>query len=170
MTLGREQYDGLAATLRGSKTRRKFVFIHQLVGGTESGGRGGAEVAPLFEWGDGKGYAFRRAGWGKPIHALMVETGVSIAFHGHDHFFARQELDGIIDQLVPQPGHRNSRSHQAVEYGYRTGDFLPNSGHVRVRVAEEGVTVGYVRAATPEMERCGVRNGEVAFRYTLPGR
>jgi len=169
MTLGRDQYDWLAATLRESKARRKFVFIHQLVGGTESGGRGGAEVAPLFEWGDGRGFAAHRAGWGKPIHALLVETGVSIVFHGHDHFFARQELDGIVYQLVPQPAHRNYRNHQAVEYGYKAGEFLPNSGHVRVRVAAEGVTVEYIRAATPEMERRGVRNGEVAFRYAVPG-
>ena len=168
MTLGRAQYDWLAGTLRKSKARRKFVFIHQLVGGLDASGRGGAEAAALFEWGDGNGFAGHRLGWGKPIHALLVETGVSVVFHGHDHFFARQELDGVVYQLVPQPAHRNSRNHQAAEYGYKTGDFLPSSGHLRVRVATEGVTVEYIRAATPEMERRGIRNGEVVLRYAIP--
>ena len=174
MTLGRAQYDWLSGTIRGSKARRKFVFIHQLVGGSDASGRGGAEAAALCEWGGsekggGNAFAAHRAGWGKPIHALFVEAGVSIVFHGHDHFFARQELDGVVYQLVPQPAHRNFRNHQAAEYGYKTGDFFPNSGHLRVRVAAEAVTVEYIRAATPDMERRGIRNGEVGFTYTIPG-
>ena len=28
----------------------------------------------------------------------------SIVFHGHDHLYARQDLDGIVYQEVPQPG------------------------------------------------------------------
>jgi predicted phosphodiesterase len=175
MTLGKTQYDWLAETLRDSQARHKFVFIHQLTGGLDAGGRGGAEAATLYEWGghDTGGqnsFAARRPGWDKPVHAILKETGVRIVFHGHDHFFARQELDGIVYQLVPQSAHRNSTKHSAAEYGYKQGDFLPSSGHLRVRVAPEDVTVEYVRAATRDMERRGIANGAVAFRYVVPMR
>jgi hypothetical protein len=172
-TLGRKQYDWLAATLRGSKAKFKFVFIHQLTGGLDKSGRGGAEAATLYEWGgrekDGRdAFAERRPGWGKPVHAVLVETGVTAVFHGHDHFFANQEQDGVAYLLVPQPAHRNARTHPAEEYGYKKGDFLPNSGHLRVRVSPDGVQVEYVRSATPDMEGRGVRNGAVAFTVRLP--
>ncbi|MCX6984710.1 MAG: metallophosphoesterase, partial [Lentisphaerae bacterium] len=79
MTLGKQQYDWLAKTLRNSQSRFKFVFIHQLVGGLDKAGRGGSEAAPLFEWGghekDGTDtFAKNRPGWEKPIHDLFVET------------------------------------------------------------------------------------------------
>jgi hypothetical protein len=170
MTLGRTQYEWLVGTLRGSKARFKFVFIHQLIGGLDAGGRGGAEAAGLYEWGgrDAVGndtFSKERPGWAAPVHRLLVETGVRIVFHGHDHFFARQELDGVVYQLVPQPAHRNFRNHQAAEYGYQKGNFLPNSGHLLVRVAPEGVTVRYIRTGDARMLRHGIRNGEAAFTY-----
>ena len=79
--------------LRSSDARFKFVFIHQLVSGEGKGGRGGAEAAPLYEWGghDEVGewrFGEFRPGWEQPVHALLRETGVSAVFHGHDHFFA----------------------------------------------------------------------------------
>jgi len=172
MTLGKEQYDWLCRALRTSRAKYKFVFIHQLVGGLDPSGRGGAEAARLFEWGghefDGqRTFAEHRPGWGKPVHELLVETGVSIVFHGHDHFFARQECDGIVYQLVPQPAHRNFKKHFADEYGYKNGDFLPSSGHLRVRVHSDRIGVEYVRSATPDLARRGLRNGQVAFRYAI---
>jgi hypothetical protein len=36
-----------------------------------------------------------------PIHQLLLENHVTTVFHGHDHLFAKQELDGIIYQEVP---------------------------------------------------------------------
>ena len=83
----------------------------------------------------------------------MVEHGVSIFFRDHDHFFAKQELDGIVYQLVPQPSHHNyKRAGQAVAYGYVNFEILPNSGHLRVQVSETGITVDYIRAFFPENE------------------
>lgn len=170
MTLGKPQYDWLRRTLRASSARYKFVFIHHLVGGLEANGRGGAEAATRYEWGGQAGgkdeFAARRPGWEAPIHRLLVDSGVQIVFHGHDHFFARQEMDGVTYQLVPQPAHRDFTRHQAEEYGYRQGDFLPNSGHLRVRVAPEGVTVQYMRTADEQMRRRGIENGQPAFTYT----
>jgi hypothetical protein len=175
MTIGKTQYDWLTCTLRASTAKYKFVFIHQLVGGLDESGRGGAEAAGLFEWGGHEmtgenTFAAHRPGWDKPIHSLLVETGVTAVFHGHDHFFAHQQRDGIIYQLVPQPAHRNFRTYPGIEYGYETGDFLPNSGHLRVKVAPEGVAVEYIRAATPDMASRGVHNGAVAFTYAIPSR
>jgi phosphodiesterase/alkaline phosphatase D-like protein len=169
-TLGKTQYDWLAKTLRGSKAKHKFIFLHQLVGGLDKNGRGGAEAAKLYEWGgrdaDGNdAFAKQRPDWGKPIHALLVETSVSAVFHGHDHFFAHQELDGVVYQLVPQPAARNFQKHSAEEYGYKQGDFLPAAGHLRVRVSPAEAVVEYVRAATEDMVRRGVKNGAVAFEY-----
>lgn len=171
-TLGTPQYEWLAATLAASKARFKFVFIHQLTGSYHSAGRGGAEAAAYHEWGgkelDGSdGFAAHRPGWALPIHGLLAKHRVDVVFHGHDHFYARQELDGVVYQLVPQPAHRNLRSHHAAEYGYEKGEFLPSSGYLRVNVSSESALVEYVRSALPEHARLGVTDGGVAASYRL---
>lgn len=150
--LGKPQYDWLSRTLHASKARYKFLFIHQLVGGTDDGGRGGSEVAPLYEWGGKEKsgedtFSKNRPGWDKPIHQLLRETGVTAVFHGHDHFYGHQELDGIAYQLVPQPSASNSRNDHAAEYGYLAGKLLPSSGHMRVRVEPAQVTIEYVKSS-----------------------
>ena len=172
MTIGKTQYDWLARTLRTSKAKYKFVFIHQLTGGMDKSGRGGAEAATLYEWGghelDGKDtFKANRTDWEKPIHSLLVENNVTIVFHGHDHFFARQELDGIIYQLVPQPSQRNARNDHAKEYGYNKGELFSSSGHLRVRVSSEQVDVDYIRAVIGQsMPQDGMVNGQSSFSYT----
>ncbi len=171
-TIGKTQYDWLAQTLRSSTAKYKFIFIHQLTGGLDKSGRGGAEAAAYYEWGghekDGRvAFSIRRPGWDKPIHDLLIETGVHVVFHGHDHFFAYQELDGIIYQLVPQPAHRNFRNHHAPEYGYTKGVFLPNSGHLRINVTPEHVQVDYIRSATADMEKRGIPNGHIDYSYQI---
>lgn len=169
MTLGKPQYDWLAATLRRSRARFKFIFIHQLVGGFDKAGRGGVEAASLYEWGghekSGKDtFAANRPGWEKPIHALLVETGVSAVFHGHDHFYAHQELGGIAYQLVPQPGHPGEGSvGQAANYGYRGGDSRPGTGYLRVSVSSSGTAVEFVRTTAAGDDRAS----SVACRYTI---
>ncbi len=174
-TLGRKQYSWLKHTLENSQARFKFVFIHHLVGGADKNGksRGGAEVAKYFEWGgsnsDGsKGFQQHRSGWEKPIHELLVQHNVSVVFHGHDHFFAKQDLDGIVYQLVPQPGQRKYDNIQsAVEYGYIHGKLVNGPGHIRIRVAPKSVTIDYVRAYLPQDIREGHTNGEIAYSYIL---
>lgn len=171
MTLGKAQYEWLARTLRASRARWKFVFVHQLVGGLGNGGRGGAEAALLYEWGgreaDGRNtFAASRPGWEKPVHALLVENRVTAVFHGHDHFFARQELDGVVYQLVPQPARRRADVGDAEEYGYRQGEFLPGAGHLRVRVEPGLVRYDFVRAALgPE-----AGNGAAVRSFTIAPR
>jgi hypothetical protein len=153
-TLGETQYRWLRATLENSTAKYKFVFGHQLVGGDEQG-RGGAERADWYEWGgrdpDGK-YRFdeKRPSWGKPIHQLFVDTGVNVYFHGHDHFYARQEKDGVIYQLVPQPALANSKTPgHAAEYGYTTGDLRGGSGFMLVTVSPAEYEMKFVQSESP---------------------
>ena len=175
-TLGKQQYDWLKHVLQTSKSRFKFVFSHHLVGGQNSNGnaRGGIEAAPYFEWGgrnaDGSwGFDQKRPGWGKPIHQLMVDSGVTAFFHGHDHFFDKQDLSGIVYQLVPQPGNRGyDRVRQASEYGYVHGVIMPPAGYLRVTVAPSKVKVDYVRSYLAADENEKRHNGEVAYSYTVP--
>ena len=173
LTLGREQYDWLKQVLRDSQARYKLVFIHHLVGGSTTEGRGGVEAAPYYEWGgrnaDGSaGFDERRPGWGEPIHDLLVEHGVDAVIHGHDHFYCRQELDGLVYQLVPQPGSPILQPpRQAEEYGYLSGTILPGSGHLRITVAPESLTVEFIQAVLPGDESAELLNGRVADRYVI---
>jgi predicted phosphodiesterase len=173
-TLGREQYLWLGRTLEASKAKFKFVFIHHLVGGLNDQCRGGAEAALLFEWGgrnlDGSnGFRQNRAGWPAPIHQLLARHHVSAVFHGHDHLYVKQDLEGIVYQEVPQPGTPgNNATRTAAEYGYKTGVILSSAGHLRVRVSPAEVTVQYVRAYLREDERSDRRNVVVAPSYTIP--
>ena len=151
-TLGDAQYQWLQRTLETSRAKFKFIFIHHLVGGADAQNRGGAEATPFYEWGgknaDGSaGFKANRPGWPAPIHQLLVQNKVSAVFHGHDHFYAKQDLDGIVYQLVPQPGYPgNGRApRSAAEYGYVNGTILGSSGHLRVSVSAQQAKVDYVR-------------------------
>jgi hypothetical protein len=168
LTLGERQYQWLLETLAASRTAYKFVFIHNLVGGLDGQMRGGIEAAPFFEWGgrdlDGA-YTFpqKRPGWSMPVHQLLVQNGVTAVFHGHDHLYAKQELDGVLYQEVPQPSAKNFTSgpNLAAEYHYVSGTILSSSGHMRVTVGPERVTVEYVRAWLPGQETAQRKNGQV---------
>lgn len=183
-TLGHDQYNWLRNTLETSDAAFKFVFIHNLVGGSDESARGGAEAAAFFEWGgherDGR-YTFdiQRPNLKVPIHDLLAENGVSIVFHGHDHFFARQERDGVVYQLVPQPGHASRQGtrrqtgrrranssadkarRMAAEYGYVSGDILSGSGCLQIVVSPKEAKVDYLLSGGNELATM------VAYSYTL---
>ncbi len=106
-----------------------------------------------------------RPGWSLPIHQLMVKTGVTIFFQGHDHIFVRQQLDGIVYQTLPECADPNYALYNAE--AYRSGDKLPNSGYVRVNVTPERVKVDYVRCYLPRDESETHKSGEVACSYTV---
>lgn len=147
-TLGKTQYDWLKNILENSKAIHKFVFIHQLVGG-DNQGRGGVELAKLYEWGgnniDGSyGFDIKRQGWGKPIHQLLIDNKVNIVFKGHDHFFAKQDLDGIVYQTVPQPSHPGDKINTATEYGYVNGKIIGGSGYLKVNVSIINIKVDFI--------------------------
>jgi hypothetical protein len=180
-TLGQEQFDWFKETLESSNARYKFVYSHHVVGGqlevsgaagTPEYVRGGGMAAPYFEWGGNNangtwGFSTQRTGWGDdPIHQLMLDNNVNAFFHGHDHQFVHEEIDGIVYQLVP--------SASMTGYGFDlydsspyvvTGGNLPNAGHLRVTVSPDETTVEYVRSAISG--DTGVTNGEISHSYTI---
>lgn len=175
-TLGDKQYRWLKNSLETIDAKYRFVFLHHLVGGSSTNNRGGIEVAQMWEWG-GKGasgnneFARQRPDWEMPIHELLVKHGVSIVFHGHDHLFVKQELDGIIYQEVPQPGHpRSGNTNTAKEYGYLSGEIQSSSGLVRVRVGTKEARADYVRTYLPSAESANKKNGDVSFSYVVASR
>ena len=171
-SLGLPQYQWLKQTLEQSRAKYKFVFLHNLLCGDQAA-RGGVEVAAFNEWGgknaDGSdGFKEHRPGWEMPIHQLLVRNHVAAVFKAHDNFYAQQELDGIVYQMIPQPSFAgNDRIRDLETYGYKKGTFLGNSGHVRVSVAPDKVTVEYVRSWQPQDETPEHKNGEVAHRYSI---
>ncbi|MFM6951619.1 MAG: metallophosphoesterase [Bacteroidota bacterium] len=171
-TLGKAQYDWLRTTLESSSAKYKFVFSHQLVGGDKDG-RGGVEPADKYEWGgnnlDGtRGFETQRPGWYKPIKDLLTDHRVTIFFHGHDHFFGKQQKECLVYQETPQPSHPNySTVNYAENYGYFQGQILPNSGHLRVTVAPEGVKVDYVRVYKSSVETATRKNKDVSATYFI---
>lgn len=150
MTLGKTQYDWLKNTLESSNAKFKFVFIHQLTGGIGKDSRGGAEAAEFYEWGGSNEsgvdeFSKMRPGWDMPIHDLLVKNNVNIVFHGHDHFYAKQEKEGVVYQLVPQPGTPGNSVNDAYSYGYKIGTFLPSAGYIRVVVSSEEAVIEYIK-------------------------
>jgi len=169
------------ATLQNSHARYKFVFAHHVTGGQlrRQGApaayvRGGANAAPYFEWGglnaDGSyGFDAQRPGWGVPIHQLMLDNGVTAFFHGHDHEYAYEVVDGIVYQEMPSPSMMGPGFNLYSESDPNTKKVLPNAGHLRVTVDAARVTVDYVKA---EVGPGAAGNGQVVYSYTIeaPGR
>ncbi len=172
-SLGQTQYQWLEKTLQKSNARFKFVFLHNLVGGETPEGRGGAEASHFFEWGgknlDGKNtFSEHRPNWDAPIHDLLVKYKVSIVFHGHDHFYDRQERDGIIYQLVPQPSHSKANNPASPdEYGYHSGVIQGASGIIRIQVSESNTHVEYVRTYPDKSEGSKYHTGAITDQYDI---
>ena len=200
ITLGDEQYKWLQTTLTKSNAKFKFVFSHH-VSGTGRGGvevapyyewggqdrRGGggggggrtrpgaamdAQPEPPAAPARGLDRFFQmRPTWEKPIHALMRDTGVTIFFQGHDHLYARQELDGVVYQSCPNPADPTFTAFN--REAYKSSDIFPNSGHLRVTVTggdSSSCKVEYVRAARPGDEAAHGKNGTIVHEYTVKPR
>ncbi len=175
-TLGQQQYNWLKNILATSTANYKFIFSHQIVGGNVDG-RGGVEFADLYEWGgknqDGTpGFAANRPGWDMPIKDLLTQYRVNIFFHGHDHFFGKQEKDCLIYQESPQPSHMNNTTNSpsyasTPDYGYTQGQILPNTGHIRVNVSPAGVQVDYVRTYLASQENATRHNKDISASYFI---
>ena len=174
-TLGKTQYDWLKSILENSQEKFKFVFAHQIIGG-DPDGRGGVEFANQYEWG-GKSlngidsFSTYRPGWYKPIKELLAEHHVNIFFHGHDHFFGKQEKDCLVYQETPQPSHPNPSNTDNVPYastyGYHEGVIQASSGHLRVTVNGNGVKVDYIRTYLPANEDATHHNKDISATYFI---
>jgi hypothetical protein len=79
---------------------------------------------------------------------------VDVYFHGHDHIYAREELDGILYIEVAKP---DDAGYDWEPYGYGYNEdlypdadvILQNSGYMRVSVTPDNVTIEYVRSYLP---------------------
>jgi hypothetical protein len=175
-SLGIEQYLWFKNILETSTAKFKLVFSHHVTGGSTVYGRGGISAAPYFEWGgyniDGTwGWDEHRPaaeGWDLPVHQMMVANGVSVFFHGHDHIYAREELDGITYIEIAKPDDAGY-DWQPYGYGYNEDlypdaiSILPNSGYIRVNVTPDDLTIDYVRSYLPG----DGTNGVVADTVTI---
>ncbi len=166
ITHGDAQYQWLKDTLEKSRAKYKFVFAHHVMGT----GRGGVEVAKLWEWGGlnangTSGFAVQRPTWALPIHQLMAANHVTIFFQGHDHIWVHQVLDGVTYQTLPEPA--NPFYALLNSDAYLTGDKFPTSGYTRISVSPANVKVEYVRSYLPADEAAGKKSGDVAFSYVV---
>ncbi len=168
-TLGENQYSWLKQTLESSKAKYKFVFAHH----TRGQGRGGVKTASGCEWGgySGKGvweFDKYRPGWAMPIHQLMVANGVNVFFQGHDHLFAKEELDGLVYQEVPMPADSTYEIGVLANADAYTDVTMDGTGHIRVNVTPDCVTVDYIRSYLPADTLNGAHhNGEIAYSYNI---
>ena len=166
VTLDENQYKWFEKTLAESQAKYKFVFTHQVLGTN----RGGIGLASGFEWGgkrtnsDVDEFAIKRPGWDMPIHQLMVKNNVTIFFHGHDHLYAREELDGIVYQELPAPAdYLYGMPNSSVYKGFT----LPCTGFVNVTVAPTGVKVDYINSFLPKDVNNNRKDGQLAYSYTI---
>jgi len=171
-TLGADQYNWFKSAITTSKAKYKFIFCHQIVGGNGNDARGGTEFVDFFEMGgknlDGTtAFDTYRPGWGKPIHTLLKENKATIYFHGHDHFYGKQDKDGIVYQEVPQPSNKNITNISAADYGYVDGTLLPGRGFLLLTVSGSSVKVEYVKTYLPSEEKAGSKNGDIGATYTI---
>jgi hypothetical protein len=144
-TLGQQQYDWLKNDLAGHLSTFSVVGIHHLTscytGPGQFYGRGGVEIAkfavdgrPSFEWGgeDSTGtnvLATKRAGFlsGAP-HDLLAGSGNQVLLKGHDHFHARQSLDGMVYVTMAKPDATEEQTGNL--WGWRFFSFYEESGAV----------------------------------------
>ena len=162
-TLGLDQFNWLKTTLQNSTAKYKFVFAHQIVGGNGmtspvnqvNYGHGGVDSANFVEWGgyntDGTTYTWNtnRPGWGsQPIRQMMEANDVTAFFHGHDHQFAYESLNGMVYQAVPSGSFTGSFGNYTT--GGNSGntiwaDSTQGPGHLRVTVSPSQTTVDFIR-------------------------
>ena len=151
-TLGESQFNWLRQTLENSDAAYKFIFAHHMTGGSDDYVRKGAYGAPYCEWGgyneNGNTWGFdtRRGGWYCTVHQLLVENNVSAFFHGHDHQYAYEKLDGVVYQSCAAAGFTGNGFNLYSEANEYTIKVMPSSGHLRVTVTPTQATVDYVRS------------------------
>jgi len=167
-TLGYTQYQWMRNLLENSTATHKFVFAHH----TRGQGRGGIATATGNEWGGMQGNQYKfdqyRPGWGKPIHQVFVDTGVDIFFQGHDHLFAKEQLNGVVYQEVPMPSDATYTFGYSANASAYTDVTLDGTGHVKVEVSNNCVTVSYVKSYIPGTTGAtGHTNGEIGYSYTV---
>jgi hypothetical protein len=94
----------------------------------------------------------------------MVKNKVTIFFQGHDHIFAKQELDGVIYQSVPNPADDTYTAFN--RDAYTSGVIMPNSGFLNVTVGAKEVKLEYVRSYLKDNPLLN-EDAKSGFTYTV---
>jgi hypothetical protein len=183
-TLGSQQYHWLRDDLADNPTPFRIALLHHLASSYDKAGgyygRGGVEVVdwavdgrPSFEWGGQDATGQNVIAQKRPdftfgsVHDLLSSFGNQAVLKGHDHFHARQELDGMIYLTVAKPD--DDASHTGNLWGWEEETFYPdaittkieNSGFISLVVDSDAATFDYVKSF-PE----GIR-GTVADSFTI---
>lgn len=176
-TLGEDQFFWLKETLEEANehgVKFIFVFLHHLLGGMTNG-RGGVAMAKFAEWGGSPEEAREqrqdwvgRNGWdGETIHTLLVQNGATAVFKGHDHFYCKEEWDGIVYQTVPQVSqpyvNLDSRFFDEEYGGYTQEGCQDSAAHGAFLHVEVSQTHATVRLKSPPED-------QPVSEYILPAR
>jgi hypothetical protein len=167
-TLGQSQYLWMRGVLENSTATHKFVFAHH----SRGQGRGGSSWATGYEWGGMQNNQYKfdqyRPGWGKPIQKVFEDIGVDIFFQGHDHLYAKEQLNGVVYQEVPMPSDATYTFGYTANNSAYTDVTLDGTGHIKVNVTPNCVTVDYVKSYIPGTTgSAGHTNGEIGYSYTI---
>lgn len=166
--LGNAQYDWLVDDLMSHHAPYSLTALHHLsscyTGTGEFYGRGGIEIAkhevdgrPSFEWGgeDSNGndiLAAQRPGFTQgSVHDVLVGEGNQVVMKGHDHFHARQSLDGMTYLTLAKPDDTGAQTGNL--WGWRFFSyypepltiFQPNSGFLSIVAGPDEATYSYVQ-------------------------
>ena len=209
-TLGTPQYLWLHDDFVSNPAPFNLVAMHHLTTCYDDPGafygRGGIEVTkfsvdgrPTFEWGgeDSTGTYLLPTQrpdfvYGAP-HDMLVALGNQVVLKGHEHFHARQELDGMIYLTLAKPD--DTGEHTGELWGWRSVTYYPealtleesNSGFYSIVVDDTTATYSYVQtypsagigtvrdsftllpgAATGASERLGDAPSRTSIRTVFP--
>ena len=97
----------------------------------------------------------------------MIQNGVNVFFQGHDHLFAKEDLDGLVYQEVPMPSDSSYMIGMLANADAYTANQINGTGYIRVTVCADSATVDYVKSYLPKDTSETQRNREVAFTYSV---
>ncbi|MGQ0723288.1 MAG: FlgD immunoglobulin-like domain containing protein [Candidatus Eiseniibacteriota bacterium] len=167
-TLGQQQYDWLQEDLSSNIADFSLLAVHHLTScyplPGDWYGRGGIEVAkfavdgrPSFEWGgeDSTGahvYETQRSGFAHgATHDMLAAYGNQVVIKGHDHFHARQSLDGMVYLTLAKPDATEEQTGNLWGWWFNTFYYAPgsvfreSSGFYSVVVDDTLATYSYIQ-------------------------
>lgn len=167
-SLGETQYLWLANDLQTKPAPYSLVALHHLTscytGSGQYYGRGGIEIAkhsiagrPTFEWGGENSSGVDILATERPeyvdgaVHDMLVGGGNQVVMKGHDHFHARQSLDGMTYITLAKPDDTGITTGNL--WGWRffafypdaVTFFAPNSGFLSITADAAQATYEYIQ-------------------------
>lgn len=183
-TIGDAQYQWLYDDFQTHHSAYSLTMLHHLTSSyAQPGyyyGRGGIEVVdwsvagrPTFEWGGEDSLGAQAVASKRPsfshgsIHDMLVNAGNQVVVKGHEHFHARQQLDGMVYLTLAKPD--DAGDHTGDLWGWRWATFYPeeyttmaeNSGFVSIVADDASATYEYVQT-WPESGR-----GSIVDSFTI---